>query len=189
MMRHQYPAGGKRFCARLALPFSLSCLMCCMPAKARADEAERSRWALQFSGFTHHFGGTQRRAHPHWNSVNTGIGLQYDLPPADDSRWSTSLSIGEMKDSYGVIGPYVGVARFFRLNDGRIRSRLGIGGFLAYRALDWDYRRKLTFLPMPVLSVEDRRSGLGFNVTGSPAMHYDDRRIASFLFIQGFWRF
>ncbi|MBK4738351.1 hypothetical protein [Noviherbaspirillum pedocola] len=156
---------------------------------AAAEEGVRSRWALQVSGFTHHFQGTHNRAHPSWNSVNTGIGLQYDIREDATTRWSTTMSVGEIKDSYGVVGPYAGIVRQYRLNDARIRARLGLGAFLAWRALDWTATRKLTFLPMPVLSVEDTRTGLGFNLTGTPSIRYDDRRIVSFVFIQGTYRF
>lgn len=176
-----------RKCIALGILFGLPLL--CAPWPAAAEENERSRWALQFSGFTHHFEGTHNRAHPAWNSVNTGIGLQYDWRGNAASRWSTVLSAGGMKDSYGVVGSYAGIFGLYRLNDARIRARLGLGALLAYRALDWTETRKLTLLPMPVLSVEDTRTGLGFNLTGTPSIRYDDRRIVSFIFIQGTWRF
>jgi hypothetical protein len=177
-----------RHCLRNAA-IALAWLLSWSARQAAADELERSPWALQISGFTHHFQGTHRRAHPSWNNRNTGLGLQYDMRNPLQSRWSTTLSIGEMKDSYGVNGPYGGVARFYRLNDARVEARLGAGAFLAYRALDWNEQRKLTLLIMPILSVEDSRGKLGFNLTGSPSIRYDNRKIVPFVFLQGTLRF
>lgn len=188
-MLHRQPRSCKR-CLRLALSaIALSTCALCRAQEADVGGSERSRWVLQLSGFTHHFQGTHRRAHPSWNETNTGIGLQYDPDAGAPQRWATVWSVGEMKDSYDVIGPYAGVARLYRLNEGRIRVRLGGGAFLAWRALDWDNQRRLTLLVMPVLSVEDKKTGLGFNVTGSPSIRYDNRKIVPFVFIQGSYRF
>jgi hypothetical protein len=173
-------------------PAALNCasiVLLGMIATARADELERSPWALQVSGYTHHFQGTHRRAHPDWNSNNAGLGIQYDMPGQAASPWTTVLSAGFMRDSYGTEGLYAGAARLYRINDSRIQARIGGGAFAAYRALDWDDSRKLTLLIMPILSFEDTRSGLGLNITASPSIRYNSRKLASFIFFQGTYRF
>jgi hypothetical protein len=106
-----------------------------------------------------------------------------------ESRWNSALSAGAMKDSYGTLGFYAGAARLYRLTDSRIRARMGIGAFVAYRAMDWDADREFIPLLMPILSFEDSRTGLGINITASPSVRYNHQRVASFVFFQGTYRF
>lgn len=173
-------------------PRALNCapiVLLGMIATVEADELEHSRWALQASGYTHHFQGTHRSAHPDWNSSTVGLGIQYDMSNKVASRWTTILSAGFMRDSYSMDGLYAGTARMYRINDSRIQAKIGGSAFLAYRALEWDQNRRLTLLIMPVLSLEDSRSGLGLNITASPSVCYNQRKIASFVFFQGTYRF
>ena len=158
-------------------------------AEPKADELSRSPWALQISGYTHHFKCTGRRAHPSWNNTNIGLGVQYDAWRRPASRWSTLVTAGIMKDSFGAHGAYTGVAPLYRLNDRRIETKLGGGLFLVYRSFDWNDKRQPALMLVPIFSVEDTRTGLGINITGSPSVNYGDKRIVSFVFVQGTFRF
>jgi hypothetical protein len=168
---------------------ALAYLLCLLPDATRAGDFESSPWGLQVSGFSHHFQSTRNRSHPSWNSHNFGLGLQYDLWRNADSPWTTVGSLGFMKDSYDVYGYYAGVAQLYRLLDSRIKVKFGIGALAAHRAFGWNREKEFGLLLMPVLSIEDGRSGLGANITGSPSIRYGNRKIVSFVFIQGFYRF
>jgi hypothetical protein len=168
---------------------ALACLLCLLPGAARSDDFEASRWGLQVSGYSHHFQSTRNRSHPSWNDRNIGLGLQYDLWRKAESPWSTVGSLGFMKDSYDVYGYYAGGAQFYRLIDRRVKVKTGIGALAVYRAFAWNREKDFALLVMPVFSIEDSRSGLGVNITGSPSIRYGNRKIVSFVFIQGVYRF
>jgi hypothetical protein len=94
-----------------------------------------------------------------------------------------------MKDSFGMQGSYAGVTQMYRLNDHRIQAKLGGGLFLLYRSFDRDKKQEPAIMLAPILSVEDTRSGMGINITGSPSVNYGSKRIVSFIFVQGTFRF
>lgn len=179
----------KRLRKILAVATWVPCLILGTVAEAKADQASPSPWTLQISGYTHHFKGTGRRAYPSWNNVNTGLGVQYDALRSPESRWSTIGAAGIMKDSFGVYGAYAGAAEMYRLNEHRIQAKIGGGLFLLYRAFDWGDKRQSALMIAPIISIEDTHSGLGINITGSPSVNYGNKRIVSFVFVQGTFRF
>lgn len=177
------------FCKILIILIWGYCIFIGTISESKAYELSRSAWTLQISGYTHHFKGTGRRAYPSWNNANYGLGVQYEPWQILESRWSTVFTAGVMKDSFGMQGAYAGATQMFRLNDRRIQAKLGGGLFLLYRSFDWDKKQEPALMLAPILSVEDTRSGVGINITGSPSVNYGSKRIVSFIFVQGTFRF
>lgn len=109
-----------------------------------------------------------------WTNVNPAIGLERRTTRYGD--YAAKEFVGIVKDSYGRPSAMIGAARMWLLFEGRIRIEAGVTGLLWYRTIgqwsDGSFDRKLVPLLLPVLSVDDKASGLGLNFSFVPGIRY-----------------
>lgn len=130
-----------------------------------------SPWALQVSGTAQHFRQPEN-ARRTWNQRNWGIGLQYEQLERDPS-WTRLYSVGSMKDSLGVGGGYAGVTEFKELFVKKsVKVQAGLGLFALWRTFKWSGNHTLVVAPLPVIHVEDLRTGLGLNLLIAPPLSF-----------------
>lgn len=106
-----------------------------------------------------------------WNETNLGLGVEYNLrnPGTGVLR---KYYAGTVVDSYFKTGAYAGTSYQWTLHYGpRLRVEAGASAMLWWRTVaegDDQLRRRVVPLVLPVLSVEDRKTGIGANVSFVP---------------------
>jgi hypothetical protein len=147
---------------------------------------------LQLPGFSHHF---QKPVHKDgspvvgrdYNERNWGLGAQFEDPVKTEGweQWVRKASFGLMKDSLDTWGPYAGVIWQRRVvNNESISADLGGGGFLFYRAVQFDGKRTVVPALLPVVSMVHKPTGLGANLVYVPTVHTKNGRMSSVMYLQ-----
>ena len=116
-----------------------------------------------------------------WNQTNLELGLQYtqrDLQTKTVRKYFT----GAVVDSYFKPGVYSGASYQWNLSEGeRLRVDAGATGMLWYRMVagrDAHLHRRLVPVVLPVLSIEDKRLGVGVNFSFIPKIRVNNLQYA-----------
>jgi hypothetical protein len=154
------------------------------------EDAIPSPWAIEVSGTAQHFNPPKNKQHS-WNQRNWGFGIQYDVPVEAGTSWGRVYSVGTMSDSLGVGGAYLGVTELkdlFAIKSVKVQA--GAGLFLLYRTFAWEGRHRWAPAPLPVIHVEDQKTGFGLNIILAPTLSFSQGlELPGFVFFQATKRF
>jgi len=137
---------------------------------APATAAERAGWVSECTkGIAHDRHG--------WQQTNLGIGAEYDRR---DSSSVARYYAGYVVDSFDKPSIYAGNSyQWTLLNKGRVRLDAGFITMAWFRSIagsDAVVRRQLILAALPMVSIEDKKSGLGLNLSFIPKISYHGRQ-------------
>jgi hypothetical protein len=160
------------------------CLAGLWVSAAQAATPLEQPWVLQMSGTAQHFKEPENERR-RWNQKNWGLGVQYEQAESWPG-WTRVYSAGYMKDSLGVGGLYAGVVELNELGVVQsVQFQAGIGLFGLWRTFGWKPEHKFVVAPLPVMHVEDLRTGVGLNVLVTPPVSFgSDKKVPGFAFFQ-----
>jgi hypothetical protein len=154
--------------------------------RAALDSGQPSPWRFQVSGLVSHFKDPECENCSYRTSV-PGIGLRRDMNPAR-SPLGYAISAGVQNDSFGDSGGYAAVSTALDLPFRSLVFKPGLGAFAFYRYMDHRSDRSggREFVPaiLPMLSVEEARSGIGATLLVAPNFSFGGRDRSGFVFVQ-----
>ncbi|MGE0310870.1 MAG: hypothetical protein AB7P21_04515 [Lautropia sp.] len=145
--------------------------------------AGSSPWAFQASGLITHFREARCTDCEHRSTV-PGIGLQRDLRRSDASLLTYTFSGGLQSDSFGRSGGYVAAVASVPVATDAFLVKPGLGAFAFYRYMDEGSDRVVVPAVLPVLALENRRSGIGATLLAAPNFTYAGTERSGFVFLQ-----
>jgi hypothetical protein len=151
------------------------------------EDGRRSPWRFQVSGLVSHFKDPECDDCTYRTTV-PGIGLRRDFSPAN-APIGYGLSAGLQTDSFGGSGGYAAATASIDVPAASLVFKPGLGAFAFYRYMDYGAARQATgrdIVPalLPMLSVEEVRSGIGATLLVAPNFSYAGRDRSGFVFLQ-----
>ncbi len=151
------------------------------------EDGKPSRWRFQVSGLVSHFKDPECSECSYRTAV-PGIGLRRDFNPIG-APIGYGLSAGLQTDSFGGSGGYAAATASVDFRGQSLLFKPGLGAFAFYRYMDHGPARQAAgreIVPalLPMLSVEEVRSGIGATLLVAPNFSYAGRDRSGFVFLQ-----